>query len=861
MRKYLINGALALFAGAFVLGCADKEQEYVPVIQQKVKVFEDVFKEAYGDIDPYQNWGFTNQIVLADESTTEVVYVDSLMSEPFAASRARTREENANANEWADPTKAYGGLMVPPPLTDKQIAVVKKYFQTVKGGKYEDPHWTNYFIQQVYKGGSAPLSGTNPTYNQPYSPEKYEAVDGQTKIVGSDHMDYLAAINGTFVDDINNFNHGDCSKNHDVLDNGSYVNGGTYHKDKIMYMKNSTTVSFGYYNSNGSVRRTEYTKLVSYKTIMQALGAEADCLDDSWNRSFMGFDFEQMVDDECYATEWVNNKEVAKNLTIWGDYIINGETKNNYVYKYKGESVKMLSDQMNRYCGDKRTVTDEQLYTDLYDAANNNAYIGKRLNTSVIDGLLDDGYLPVDNKSLREWVKVGGCADGYYSDWIVTLTEAKGRTSHDEPDPKIEKRRIPVTTQSGRIFCEDLGVSTREDLDFNDVVFDVKVYKNFEEGNIYTYTVYSDGVKELTKTEPYSTEKDATYTCEIILQAAGGTIPITVADQDVHNAFRQHSKNNDIGMTTMINTYDANSTAFGQFAECSEVNLGVLLGKPNGEFTPTDLFAKTNKASKYSSDKVCIEAIDIPIVVNYDNGVAELGSTLGGAPAKIFVPNYTTKWTVERKPLSLAYPKFAGYVGNKNINWWDDSDLSTYLANQGLNSDAVSKAVEEANYCRHGNNIGSSTTKSPIVITRFIYPSSSEQNLWTSEKYGEKPYGSWSLNDLNLDFKTFYAGDRIRFYANNLQDDSYITVVYADGSKPYLIDCSFPNFEVDSKGNLKLDANGNKIRVSSGYIGVIEVVLDEENAEKMNSTVQKYGTIQVQGRHFNLKKIGRVLFQ
>lgn len=847
MRKYLIKGALALFAGVLVLGCADKEQEYVPVIQQKVKAFEDVFKEAYGDIDPYQNWGFTNQIVLADESTTEVVYVDSLMSEPYAGSRARTREENANANEWADPNKAYGGLMVPPPLTPEQIAVVKKYFQITKDIKYEDPKWKNYFIQQVYKGGTDPKKGSG------YSPEKYEAVDGQTKIVGSDHMDHLAAINGTFVDHINNFNHGDCGENDKVLDNGSYVNGGTYHKDKIMYMKNSTTKSFGYFNSNGSLCHTEYTGLVSYKTIMKALGSEADCLDDGWNRSFMGFDFEQMIDGQCYASDnevWNYTTNPAtfvsstpKELTFWGTFIINGETRNNYVYKYKGESVKLLSDQMNRYCGDKRIVTDAQLFTELYDASNNNAYIGKQLNTSVIDGLLADGYLPVDNKDYREWVKVGGCADGYYSDWIVTLTEAKGRTSEDDPRPDVKHKRIPVTSQSGRIFCEDLGVSTREDLDFNDVVFDVKVYMNYDVTETKTYRVYSDGTEELIKTELDSTYNQATYTCEIILQAAGGTIPITVAGQDVHNAFK--SKNNKIGMTTMINTYDDNSTAFGQFEDCSAINLGVLLGKPNGEFTPTDLFAKTDKASKYSSDKVCIEAIDIPIVVNYDNGVAELGSSLGGAPAKIFVPNHTTKWTVERKPLSLAYPKFADYVGNKSIKWWDDSDLS-------------SADLERANYYRHENGIGSST--SPIVITRFIYPSSSEQNLWTSEKYGERSYGSWMLYNLDLDFDTFYPGDRIRFYANNLQDDSYITVVYADGSKPYFIDCSFPNFEVDSRGNLKLDANGNKIRVSSGYIGVIEVVLDENNAAKMTETVKKYGTIQVQGRHFNLKKIGRVLF-
>lgn len=790
MKKYLIKGALALFAGAFLFSCADKETEYVPVVEQKVKAFEDVFKETFGEIDPYQNWGFTNQVILADTSNTEVVYVDSIMSEPYATSRALTRSENANANEWADPSKEYGGLMVPPPLKDEQIAVVKEYFQTVRGGKYEDPDWTNYFIQQVYKGGDDPRTG--------YSPEKYTAADGTTKIVGSNNMDHLAAINGTFVDHINNFNHGDCSKNDNVLDNGSYVNGGTYHSDKIMYMKNSTTKSFGYYNSNGSIRHTEYTKLVSYQTIIDALGSKANCLNDGWNRSFMGFDFEQMVGDDIYAK------------------IGYGDNANDWSYfNYDGKQYHYLNSNMNMYCGDLKEYND--------------------LNGVDIAKLLSDGYLPVAGSADKKWVKVGGCADGYYSDWIVTLTKANKRTSEPDPRPRIEQKRVPVTSQTGRIFCEDLGVSTREDLDFNDVVFDVNVYKYYEEGEIKHYIVYSDGTEELVDTDPYSTEADATYTCEIFLQAAGGTIPITVAGQDVHNAFKK-------GMTTMINTRDDNTTAFGDFADnVPAVNLGKFLGKANGELTPTELFAGTELASKYNSDKVCIEAIDIPIVVNYSNGVKVLGSTLGGAPAKLFVPDQNTRWTVERKPLSLAYPKFATYVGNKDVKWWDDSDRS-------------SDELQRANYYRHSNGISSGNTKSPIVITRFIYPASTEKDLWR----GTETYKTWTVNNLEMAYDTFYAGDRIRFYASDLKDDSYITVVYADGSKPYFIDAPFPNFKVDNKGGLILDEQGKKIPVTSG---VIEVVLDDQNAEKMTTTVKQYGTLQVQGRSITLKSIGIVPFE
>ena len=58
MKKYLINGALALLAGAFVVSCSEKESDFVPLAQQKLKDYDEVFKQLYGEIDPYQDWGF-----------------------------------------------------------------------------------------------------------------------------------------------------------------------------------------------------------------------------------------------------------------------------------------------------------------------------------------------------------------------------------------------------------------------------------------------------------------------------------------------------------------------------------------------------------------------------------------------------------------------------------------------------------------------------------------------------------------------------------------------------------------------------------------------------------------------------------
>jgi len=479
MKKFLMTGIAAFALCVAFTSCSNEfdsmsEEELENLELQKVfSKYENAFINTFGQPAADQEWGFGALNV--------------------------TRVENANANEWADPNKAYGGLKVPPPLTDKQIAVVKKYFQTVKNPTYEDPHWTNYFMQQVYKGYTDPMPG--------YSPEKYLAADGGTWIYASNNMDHLAAIDpnaegGEFVDHINNFNHGDCSTNGTVLDNGGNANNGPFHSDKIMYMKESTTASFGYYNSNGSVRRTEYTGLVSYQTIIDMLGDEANCLNDGWNRSFMGFDFEQMV----------------------GPEIISNET-----FTWKGKEYPVLVSNQNMYCGT------------FYKKANGQDLNDSDLTDELISSLLADDYLPVSGGANKKWVKVGGCADGYYSDWIVCLTKAE----QDKPFTR---------TLFLRVMAEDLSASQASDFDFNDVVFDVE---RVDDGH-----------------------------AKITLQAAGGTLPLRINSTEgsggweVHAAFK-------VPVNTMVNTH-ANLKGLSN-ADCNPVVLSTYFA---GDFTEAK-FAET----------------------------------------------------------------------------------------------------------------------------------------------------------------------------------------------------------------------------------------------------------------------------
>jgi hypothetical protein len=142
------------------------------------------------------------------------------------------------------------------------------------------------------------------------------------------------------------------------------------------------------------------------------------------------------------------------------------------------------------------------------------------LDLDAIKDLYDKGYRPYDT-ALWHWVKYEPVSDGYYSDWIVTLTEAKRIDSEDDTTT-VETWGDPI-----RIIAEDLTRSQRGDFDFNDVVFDVRINS--------------------TKTK-----------AEIRLKAAGGTLPLTVGwsgaegtnyqDYEVHNLYEE-------SLSTMINTH------------------------------------------------------------------------------------------------------------------------------------------------------------------------------------------------------------------------------------------------------------------------------------------------------------------
>jgi hypothetical protein len=890
MKKYLINGALALLAGAFLVCCAEKESDFVPLAQQKAMDFEEVFKEIYGEIDPYQDWGFkSGKIEIDPNDSSVVVEVEDVDGDiaytrvaPFGgnnyllAFNGGTRGANTNHNLWGDPNADNGKwhYKVPPALTDRQKLRVKLYFQYNPWLTYEDPGYTDFFVQQVYKGGTSPIASQ--------SLEVYPTGDNGS-VVGGKQMDKLTV--GTpgeggeatnYYNHVNDFNNGDYNggKTVQVLNTGGNTNNAANesHPDQITLMLNSKTDCVGYWSSNGSTGHNERCALAGADVIdqwassaaAQALGIDlGDAVyDENWDRSFVGLDYDGVYGTNIYKTgtmvngSWDNNaiayakfsdarqKEYIWDGTrVWGfdEYIA---AKGEYFLDKEGNKVPYTISDRNMFIGTNCDLSGQSAYMPKkYIPA-----LGREddvIDITVIQAKIDEGALPCDGK-LYQWTKNIGGRDHVYSDWIVTLTNA-GQTKLTD-NTFVTYLDIWTQKESGRVFCEDLGRASREDLDYNDAVFDVTIWEN------YTYRKewwekYSDGVRVDSGLVANAQQipETRTYYANVNLLAAGGTIPITVAGQPVHVQFDPNA-----AVETMINTRDNNSTAYGSYATYDPVQLDA------GANTTVRRYRKVKNVEEENQDLYELKLfriempvdshaiITIPIVSSFGEAkqIQTIEGLQGNVPRKFMVPNDLPNhpermWTSERKNISLAYPKFKDWVNGK---------ITLDSCFFGANSVNTNYTYQGKDYV--GNKL-------PLVMkAQRTIVTDGEQYLWS----GTIEYGDvWNLrnteadlesNQENTDFKQFYPGDRLRFRATGIKDDAWISVAVGN-IKPYFVDSEFPNYVYNADGSKETRDEG-----------CVEVLLDEDSAAKLNENVSNGKiTFQVQGRNFTLTGITRVLFQ
>ena len=182
--------------------------------------------------------------------------------------------------------------------------------------------------------------------------------------------------------------------------------------------------------------------------------------------------------------------------------------------------------------------------------------------------------------------------DGKLPSFSIESSECNPGFTGETPDP---------TPQADvRVIAEDLSVSDNSDFDFNDVVFDV-TFDSPEQGKT-----------------------------TITLQAAGGTLPLYVGGQEVHEKFGVSTK-------TMVNT-------------------GTGVSKDPVSFELNDTFGH--------------DANNILVQVEKEGVPLEITAERGRVASKIAVsPNY--EWCTEKQDIEKKYPNFSKYVSNPSFDiWW-----------------------------------------------------------------------------------------------------------------------------------------------------------------------------------------------
>ena len=179
-----------------------------------------------------------------------------------------------------------------------------------------------------------------------------------------------------------------------------------------------------------------------------------------------------------------------------------------------------------------------------------------------------------------------------YNDVIFEVTGTGGGTEIEEEVDEWEEIRV---------IAEDLTVDESTDFDFNDVVFDVRRYKK-------------------------TTSKHQINDVEVILRAAGGTLPLYVAGYEVHDAFR-------VDRDQMVNTNAQSKGLNGQ--DRAPVTLAL---------TPDE----------YSGSTIGEIANSIRVYVMKNTVPCDLTAPVGGIASKIGVKS-DFNWCEERQDIEKNY--------------------------------------------------------------------------------------------------------------------------------------------------------------------------------------------------------------
>lgn len=693
MKKYLMTGLFTLTIGGLLTSCTHDEG-YSTLVESKVAAYQEVFTSTFGKIDPNQNWGFA-PVASAETTTSNArTFTRSIsnptvadISAPFNATSVASFLDSATEVNEANASQNWDGssdFVLDFKITgtwNKIISVATS--EDYNGSRYHRDicvtgTWNINDDQKIGGNGTVIVAnggkiniaqGKTLTFvNQ----ARLVVLQGGT-ITGAGNIE---VTNGNAAGH-ENYNGGTINITGDFNNNfGKFYNYGTF--KSYTYTAGGQESNFynhGIVHINNAGKRSDANDGAYYKSpnarIFNACqwycenDMRAFIIEETSGASFIVGGELQMsggndgTTDPTYVAlaggAYLEAGQLSNNGTTWY-----GPTSNGYAVTKFGKIVYF------NWAQDTHPLAwgyfANNIYVDITTSDNLPGGNGMQNETayqkfwSIVANAQGNGNVTeihpgnteIIPKSEGFQLGVSGCTPGYKGDTgSITPPDVVPSIPTDNPIVKYQYKTVEhhktVTldeTLSKRILCEDLGKIDRNDLDFNDVVFDVLIYKVTTWDRTITVR---DGVQvgsvdsEVTSTS---------YFADIVVLAAGGTLMLNVNGKEVHEALGGH------WYSTIINTTKDDA---GAYSNPWDSNSPVYIGRIEGLNNPAS----------------------VEVHVKYNDTESMVLTALEGmAPHKIAVP-LRTPWAKERAKIDEAYKDFKKYV-NESSEFWNgekDADL------------------------------------------------------------------------------------------------------------------------------------------------------------------------------------------
>lgn len=700
MKKYLINGAMALIVGGFIVSCSHDDISQPATVDQMTKSFDEMFTELYGPIAPNHNWGF---------ATVEV---------PEEAIAAAEAEARAATRVGDGPTEIGSKLTNIGKFNDYDQYLMN---QGLLSGQWEQNYldvFDLYNLTNVQKSTAASykisdvvgIVGEGGVFQE----QSYDSngnchrVHWENELKPSEGAEYILSSAGPV----------------DV----SFMYGGTQKFNKFGYF---------YYNEGASVKEIlsapryilmsdarpqanitvdgnslgdyDGMKIPEYVTSYEKYGGgDRTLTGTNYKLAYFGADGKSASSYTFPAGTHIVFFEIIGNNNSWWD-------ESAY-----GANIRYSLPWINKYFYYKKWENHPSYQGESPQAED---FVTYKWKGQIILGMEDEGG-DDDMNDILFFV------NGNFSN---TIPEIGGPTNPDAYTESKTKRTYThkKIVDQGRVFCEDIATAYRnvtEDIDYNDIVFDARVWE-----------ICDQDATTINGITTYSSAYNYRWQYDISLLATGGTIEEKVNGVDVHNKLG-------VGPTFMVNTWTPNcvSTLSGQW------------NTPTNVISPVD-FSYTLKYEELP-DAPRFGISTIPIEVKYDgtHSIKALDNrvetevtdsegktrTASMAPYKLCLP-VGTLWPIERVNIKDAYKYFSAYVADPTYKFYDSDTEDGNLYMQ----------APESSIQKDGK-----TTESPEEVTQS--GDAEESNVSVVWK-GDVSSDATAITLYNF---TFQSGQTLRFF-------------------------------------------------------------------------------------------------